>query len=179
MYFITSFILFGLLIIHYRRDFYRLLIGTILKFISIYLYVWDKINFILPKYIYNKTYIHRTRDLNYSVYEYWGKHNNKYHKFKVIEDNFYSSEDAFNIFHPNNMNMITYCGIVNEDGDHIRDITKDIRYFMYYRGLIEWKYILVHLGLENSHSIFVCINDMDMTEKTIYISDIYNEKFNF
>jgi hypothetical protein len=75
--------------------------------------------------------------------------------------------------------MINYCGVINKDGDHIRDITADIRHFLYYKGLIEWKYILVHLGLESNHGIYVCMNDIDMSEKIVYINDIYNEKFNF
>lgn len=179
MYFITGFILFGLLLFNYRQDSYRLLINTVLTCISIYLYIVDKMIYLLPKYIYIKTYSYRTSELDYNIYEYLGKYNNKYYKFKVIEDNFYNSVDAFDIYHPNNMNMINYCGVINENGDHIRDITKHIRYFMYYRGLIEWKYILVHLGLEYNHGIYICKNDIDMTEKILYINDIYNEKFNF
>lgn len=179
MYFITSSILFVLLVFNYRREFYRLLFNVVLKFISMYLYISDKITILLPKYIHTTTYHHRTRDLDYSIYEYWCKYNNKYYKFKIVEDRVYSIENAFKIFNPDNINMITYCGIVNTDGEHVRDITKDIRYFLYYRGLIEWRYILVHLGIENNHSIFVCMNDMEMTEKTLYINDIYNDKFNF
>jgi hypothetical protein len=180
MYFTIGFILCGLLVLNYRQNFYRLLINIILSFVSVYLSIVDKITYILPKYIYVKTHVHRTRDLDYTIHEYLGKHNNnKYYKFKIVEDTFYNSTDAFRIYNPNNINMINYCGVINKDGDHIRDITADIRHFLYYKGLIEWKYILVHLGLESNHGIYVCMNDIDMSEKIVYINDIYNEKFNF
>jgi hypothetical protein len=77
------------------------------------------------------------------------------------------------------MNLINNCSVVNKDGEYIRDITQDIRCFMYYRGLIEWKYILVHLDVENDHSLVMYMNDIDMNERYLRINDIYHEKFNF
>lgn len=179
MYFVTGFILLGLVVFNYRNDFWRIFINLVLSCISVYLYILDKLTYILPRYLYIKSYNYKTNDLDFSIYEYLGKYNNKYYKFKVIEDNYYNSVDAFDIYHPNNMNMINYCGVINKDGNHIRDITKDIRCFMYYRGLIEWKYILVHLGLERHYGIYMCMNDDDITEEILYIDAIYNEKFNF
>jgi hypothetical protein len=118
-------------------------------------------------------------DLDYNIYEYWGKYNNRYYKLKIIEDNIYDTDTALHIYHPNNNNIINYCGVIHDDGEHIRDITKEIRYFMHYKGLIEWKYILVHLGIEHEDNLFISMNDFDMSEIVLNISDIYHEKFNF
>lgn len=179
MYFISALILLGLLIINNRRNVYTLAISTVLFFIRIYLYLSSMIIRILPKYIYHKTFSHRTSQLDYSVYEYWGKYNNKYYKFRIIDDNHYDIKDAFSLYNPNNMNLINYCGVIDDNGDHLMDITQEIRYFMYYKGLIEWKYILVHLGLENYKKLVVYMNDMDMTEKIIELDTVYEQKFNF
>jgi hypothetical protein len=113
------------------------------------------------------------------VYEYWYKYNNKYYKFKVIEDNKYKLKDALKIYNPSYINLINHCCIVNKDDEYIKDITDEIRYFMYYRGIIEWEYILTHLNIEYDKKIMMYMNDIDMSEKTYNISDIYKQKFNF
>jgi hypothetical protein len=144
-----------------------------------YLYILEKFKVLIPRYICVKTSIHRNIELDYSVYDYWIKYNNKLYKMKVIEDNKYSIEDALMIYQPHTMNLVNNCGVLDKNGEYIIDITQEIRYFMYYRGLIEWKYILVHLNIEDKDSIVVYMNDIDLSEKYLRISDIYNEKFNF
>jgi hypothetical protein len=62
---------------------------------------------------------------------------------------------------------------------YIKDITKEIRYFIYYRGLIEWKYILIHLGIDQEHKLIMHMNDLDMIEKSFNVREIYSKKFNF
>jgi hypothetical protein len=178
MIIITSFLLLCLLTLTYKRNLYRLYIRCIIVCIKLYLYLLDKLILILPTYIYSSVYKHRTQELDYCVHEYWYKYKNKYYKFRAIEDNRYSLNDACKIYHPDNMNLINHACIINDD-KYIRDITKELRYFMYYRGLIEWKYILVHLGIENENKIVLYMNDLDMSEKHCNINEIYNEKFNF
>lgn len=158
-----------------KSSLYRLLILCI----QVYLYISNKFIMILPKYIHIKSYTHKTSNMDYSVYEYLYKYNNKYYKFKAIEDNLYNFEDACKIYHPHNMTLINHCCIVDENDEYIRDITKELRYFMYYRGLIEWKYILIHLGVEKEHKLIMYMNDLDMMEKSFNISDIYSKKLNF
>lgn len=170
------FILSSFLIFNYRRKIYRYIL---LLLISCYLYVIGMCKIFFPKYICVKTSIHRTMDLDYSVYDYWIKYNNKFYKLKVIEDNNYGINNALMIYKPYNMNLINNCGILDKNREYVRDITQEIRYFMYYRGLIEWKYILVHLNIENEEFIVMYMNDIDMTNKYLSIKEIYNEKFNF
>jgi hypothetical protein len=178
MFYAIYFIL-GRLVINCRQKVYRQCINIILVFIRCYLYISNVCIVLLPKYIYIKSYHHRTRDVDYSVYDYWIKSNNKFYKSKLIENNHCNIDDSFKIYHANNMNLINNCSVVNKDGEYIRDITQDIRCFMYYRGLIEWKYILVHLDVENDHSLVMYMNDIDMNERYLRINDIYHEKFNF
>jgi hypothetical protein len=164
-----------------KLSLYRLLVACI----QLYLYISNKLIMILPKYIYSKTYNHNTSDMNYFVYEYWYKYNNKYYKFKAIEDNLYNFKDACKIYHPYNMTLINHCCIMDDNNVYIRDITKEIRYFMYYRGLIEWKYILIHLGIdidieqEKEYKLIMHMNDLDMMEKSFNVREIYSKKFNF
>lgn len=179
MILITGFLLGALLIMSYTSMFYKILIKCVLPCIKVYLYLLDTLIVILPQYIYSKTYVHRTLDLDYTVYEYWYKSNKKYYKFKGIEDNKYKFKDACKIYHPNNMNLINHCCIIDNNGLYIRDITKEIRCFMYYRGLIEWKYILTHLDIDKKYKLELYMNDLNMTEKSYDVRDIYNEKFNF
>lgn len=152
---------------------------VIIPCIKVYLYAKDAIISILPTYIYIKTYNYKTIDLDYSIYEYWYKYNNKYYKFNAIEDNKYTFKNACKIYNPSYINLINHCCILSKDDEYIRDITNEIRYFMYYRGLIEWKYILTHLNIENDKNIMIYMNDLDLTEKKYKVSDIYNQKFNF
>lgn len=152
---------------------------TLVVFVQFYLYIYTKLIMILPKYIYSRTYNHNTTDMNYSVYEYWYKYDNKYYKFKAIEDNVYNFKQACKIYSPHNMTLINHCCILDENGVYIRDITKEIRYFMYLRGLIEWKYVLIHLDITKEYNLVMHMNDLDMIEKSFNISEIYNQKFNF
>jgi hypothetical protein len=158
-----------------KLSLYRLLV----VYIQFYLYISNKFRMILPKYMYINTYNHITSDMDYSIYEYWYKYKNKYYKFKAIEDNRYNFNDACKIYNPDNMSLINHCCIVDENDVYIRDITKEIRYFMYYRGLIEWKYILIHLDIEQEYKLIMHMNDLDMIEKSFNVREIYSEKFNF
>jgi len=117
--------------------------------------------------------------MDYSVYEYWYKYNNKYYKFKAIEYNLYNFNDACKIYHPHNITLINHCCIMDTNDIYIKDITKEIRYFIYYRGLIEWKYILIHLGIDQEHKLIMHMNDLDMIEKSFNVREIYSKKFNF
>lgn len=179
MYLITAIILLGLLVLGNRRYLFTGLISFLLILIRLYLSISDAIIKILPKYIYIKTYVHKTNDLDYSVYEYWGKYNNKYHRLRVVEDNKYNTETAFQEYTPHNMTLINYCAIANDKGNYIKDVTREIRCFMHYKGLIEWKYVLINLGIERDKQIIMYMNDMEMTEKIIDIDGLYNQKFNF
>lgn len=157
---------------------------VILLWVKIYLYIRDKIIMILPKYIYMNVYTHTICDdnmikLDYLVYKYLYKYNGKYYKVKTIEDDKYNFSDAINIYTPYNMRLINHCCIISNDDTYLMDITDDIRCFMYYKGVIEWKYILEHLNIENDNKIMIYMNDLDMTVKVYNICDIYNEKFNF
>lgn len=179
MIFITGVLIIFLVIISYRRILYRYVFQSVLKCIKMYLYLWDNIVNMLPMYIYNKTYNHRTSDLDYSVYEYWYKYNNKYYKFKGIEDDIYKFNDACKLYNPQNMKLINHCCVIDKNDKYIKDITDEIRKFMYYRGVIEWKYILVHLDINMNNKICFYMNDINMTEKYYDIVEIYDKKFNF
>jgi hypothetical protein len=165
----------NILLGYIKVSLYRLLIVCI----QLYLYMSKKCIMILPKYIYSKTYNHITSNMDYSVYEYWYKYNNKYYKFKAIEDNLYNFNDACKIYHPHNITLINHCCIMDTNDIYIKDITKEIRYFIYYRGLIEWKYILIHLGIDQEHKLIMHMNDLDMIEKSFNVREIYSKKFNF
>lgn len=177
MLFALVFLLMALCILTYKRWIYRLFINVILILIKQYLYIVDKICYILPTFIYIKSVDYRTLDTDFSIYEYWGKNNNRYNKFYTIEDNKYSSNDGFKIYNASNRMLINHCCVVNNDGVYIKDITNEIRKFMHYRGLIEWKYIIIHLNLTNDEKIIIYMNDIDMNEKIYDIIDIYDKKF--
>lgn len=154
--------------------------NIILKFITIYLYIKNSIIKLLPIYIYQTRYTHKTINLDYEIYEYLKKYNSKYNKFKIIK--IYDLKDHEKLIIDdiqNNTNLINYCGIIDEYNNEIMDITEQIRSFMHYNGLISWKYILIHLDIEHlfENRVIIYLNNIDMTEKIVNIKDIYEQKF--
>lgn len=143
--------------------------------IRCYIFLWDKLIVILPDKIYIQSYNYRTLDLDYSIHEYLKKHNKKYYKYSII--------DADNILEPemciknDKRNIINHCAILDKDGNYVKDITQTIRSFIHYNGLIEWMYILIHIDVNMSDKLLLCMNDLNMNEKILECGRLVNLSF--
>lgn len=167
--------LFGIL--YYRRI---LLFHISLFLFKTYVYLAYKISYILPMYIFIKMYEHKKYDVDFSVHEYLYNYNGRFYKFKMVESNDYNINNYFDKLNVRQCYDIYHIYISNENGEYIKDITYEIRQFMHLRNIIEWKYILVHLGIDNEHSLIYHKDwDTSSEQNVLYIKNIYDEKFTF
>ena len=140
-----------------------------------YIILYDKLIIILPDTIYIQSYEYRTLELDYSIHEYWKKHNKKYYKISII--------DAKDIVKPkisikkDERNIINHCAILDKNGNYVKDITQSIRSFIHYNGLIEWIYILIHLDININDKLLLCMNDLNMNEKILEYDNLVQLSF--
>lgn len=166
-------------IYYYRNTLYRLLLKVFLFILKCYVYMLNLVSSVLPTFIFIKMQIHRSMDTDFTVHEYYYNAKGRFHKFKMIESKDYNINHYFDNINIEKLYDINHVCVVNKSGEYIMDITKDIREFIHLRKIIEWKYILVHLGIEHEESIVVHRNDEDLSESILNINNIYNEKFDF
>jgi len=162
----------------YRKNVINMCMSILLYSIGCYLYVYDLLVLLLPNYIYVGQYIYD----ECIIYKYICKHKNKYYTYLYVDNVIYDMADVFRVYNPDDMYTINYCGVIDKEGNVIRDVTTEVRYFMHGQNIIEWKYILCYLGITCScidYKLVVYMNDDDMTEKYFDVSEIYNEKFHF
>lgn len=149
------------------------LIQVLMKY---YIILYDKLIMILPDKIYIQSYEYRTLELDYSIHEYWMKYNKKYYKVSTI--------DTKEVVKPiisikkDKRNIINHCAILDRDGNYVKDITEIIRSFLQYDGLIKWIYILIHIDVNMSDKLLLCMNDLNMSEKILECGDLVNLSFN-
>lgn len=141
--------------------------------IRLYLYMSSVILRWLPKYIWLKTFVHKTKDTSFVVNEYIYNHKNTYSTIKFIDipqlREIDCKKNTESLFH------ISY--VVDDDGCFIKDITQDIKSFLHLLDKIEWKYILIHLELTEYPGIVFVMDDDDFTEKQLVTKDIMETYF--
>jgi hypothetical protein len=137
------------------------------------------VSYILPEFIFIKIHTHNTIDIDFSVHEYYYNFKGRFYKVKMVETNEYNINDYFQNIDVNHLYDIHHACVLNKSGEYVKDITQDIRYFMHLRDVVEWKYILMHIGIENEEMVIIHKNDEDLSEKVLYVGEIYNQKFNF
>lgn len=144
---------------------------------NIYFFFYNIILNFLPIYTLLKTYKHDT----FSVHKYRYIYNKKYYYFKFINFNKNYTDNVISDIDIDitNRNLINHCCILDINGDYIRDITQEIRMFIHLNKKIEWKYILIHLNVINYSNILININDDDLTEKQLYITNLLNNNILF
>lgn len=149
--------------------------------VNIYIYIYNYIIYLLPEYILLNVYQHKTEKHSFSVYEYIYNHKSKkrIYKFKFIESDNTKCVIDIKLKDIENINSINYCGIIDDAGESIIDITEDIKKFIHLKNKIHWRYILTHLNLHNNYDkyIYINLNDDDLTSKKILINDISEEIF--
>lgn len=166
-------------IYYYRNTISRLLLNVLLFILKFYVYILNLVSSVLPTFIFIQLQIHRSMDTDFTVHEYYYNSKGRFHKFKLVESEEYDINDYFDNINVEKLYDINHVCVLNTDGEYTMDITKDIRHFIHLRKIIEWKYILVHLGIENEELIVVHRNDEDLSELVLNIKNIYNEKFDF
>lgn len=166
-------------IYYYRNTIYRLLLRVLLFILKFYVYMLNLMSSVLPTFIFIKMQIHRSMDTDFTVHEYYYNFNGRFHKFKLIESKDYDINDYFDSINVEKLYDINHVCILNKNGEYTMDITKDIRHFIHLRKIIEWKYILIHLGIEDEELVVVHRNDEELSESVLHIKSIYNEKFDF
>lgn len=176
---LTILILSSLLGLYYRDNIYRLCLKSVLFVLKGYVYILNKVSCVLPTFIFIKMHTHQTIDTDFSVHEYYYNFKGRFHRFKMVESPEYNINDYFGNIDLNSLYDIHHACVLNRNGEYVKDITKDIRYFMHLRNIVEWKYILVHIGIENEEVMVIHKNDEDLSEKLLHIGEIYNEIFNF
>lgn len=162
---------------YHRMHMYRTCIMLMLMMIRCYLYMVDNIMYLLPTFIFSKTHIHRTSSVDFSVHEYLYNYNGRFYTYKIVESIDYDVSDYFNKIDIDKRNCITHACVINHSGEYIRDITSDIRHFIHLMDIIEWKYILVHLGIENEKKLLINKNDEELSEIYLDIDELYHKKF--
>ena len=146
--------------------------------IRCYIFLLDKLIVILPNKIYIQSYDYRTIDLDYSIHEYWIKYNKKYYKVSTIDTIDTIDATKYLMYNKDKRNIINHCAILDRDGNYVKDITEMIRSFLQYDGLIKWIYILIHIDVNMSDKLLLCMNDLNMSEKILECGDLVNLSFN-
>lgn len=179
MFLTLAIVLSFLSLYYYRATVYRLFLSSILFILKLYINILNVFSSVLPRFIFIKMYIHKTNDSDFTVHEYYYNQRGRFHKFKMIETVDYDINDYFNNINVESLYDIHHACVLNKDGEYKMDITKEIREFMHLRNIIEWKYLLIHMGIEDEEVIVVHKNDDELSEKILYIKEIYNNKFDF
>lgn len=168
----------------------KIMINVILNMISMYVHVYDKIVYMLPKNIYLQQYKYTLPELSKEIviYEYSINKNGKFTNIKFIqEDNSVNQQEYISKYIDNvdinSVNIINTCCILDKNNNYKLDITHNIRPFMHHlkehdnKSNILWNYILLDLNLNKEHALYMCINDDDLTEQILYIKELENKIF--
>ena len=154
---------------------YRLIYSLIYSLLYSLVYIMSTckrmLYLLLPDVIFIKEHCH----FNFTVKEYLYIKNNKNYRKKFI------NEVDIDIDVDIDKRRITHCGMLDKNEEYIRDLTEDIRMFMHYHcnDKIKWEYILIHLGIDIKKEgyIIINLNDNDLTEKCLNITQIYDKPF--